>query len=330
MRSRFRRLPVIAGVTIAIALAAVGVFAPFLATHDPYAVNVAAISVPPIWYADGDWNYVLGGDHLGRDVLSRFVTSFRIYPSIGVVGALLGTLAAWLLVIARSIRGAAATPNIPRRLLSVSFPVLAIITFITGAFLYIPLVVVVGASLPSIVVYTGVLSSLLPMILVYESVRGDGASSSPIRLAVRRGVALSPVGFSLALLMGLFIDSFSSFLGVGVQPPTPSLGYMLLGIRNLEIWWVWSFPLGVLLVAVGAFSAIVIPVGRGLIAASRSIPAGPLPIQGGTPAGLWIRLAAYLIDFAAFVALTILLVILFIVYDATIGLKTAFVAAILS
>ncbi len=134
MSSTFRSLPVVAGVTVALALAAAGIFAPFLVTHDPNAVNAAALLVPPVWYADGGWNHPLGADQLGRDVLSRTVTSLRICSYIGVVGALFGILAAWLLVIGRGVRGAAVAPDMVRPLFGVSFPVLAIITFIAGFF----------------------------------------------------------------------------------------------------------------------------------------------------------------------------------------------------
>ena len=164
---------------------------------------------------------------------------------------------------------------------------------------------------------SGVFSSLLPMALVYGSVRGDRASSGPVRLAVRRGIALSPVGFSLAFLMGLFIEFSLSFLGVGVPPNIPSLGNLTAhGPAHLVIApWISVFPLGIVLVAVGAFIAIVIPVGRML-----SPPAGAdLKAQVGTLAGFWIRLVAYLIDFAVAI---VILIVLYVIY-AIIALVSA-------
>ena len=254
----------------------------------------------------GSTEYLLGTDGLGRDVLSRIVTSFRIYPYIGVLGTLLGLLAAWLLVVVHSIRGAALTQNMPRPLLGVPFYGLAILTYVIGVFLSITIVASVGASLEAPIVCAGVFSSLLPMALVYGSVRGDTVYSGPVRLAVRRGIALSPIGFSLALLMGMLIESTISFLGVGVPPPTPSLGGMIswAGADFTFAMWTWVFPLGVVLVAVWAFSAIAIPVGRIL-----PPPAGAaLPGQIGTPAGFWIRAAAEMIDH--FATLTVLLVVI--------------------
>ena len=258
----YLRPTVIVGVAFALVMAVTGIFAPALAPHDPDAVNPSAHFVPPGGNADGGQSHILGTDRLGRDVLSRIVTSFRIYPYIGLVGTLLGLLAAWLLVIVRSIRGAALTQNMPRPLLGVPFYGLAMLTYVIGVFLSITIVASVGSSLEATIVCAGVFSSLLPMALVDGSVRGDRASSGPVRLAVRRGIALSPIGFSLALLMGLFIEFSISFLGIGVPPPTPSLGGMIAEARAdfTFAMWTWVFPLGIVLVAVWAFSAIAIPV----------------------------------------------------------------------
>ena len=304
----YRRPTVIAGVALALVMAVTGIFAPVLAPHDPYVVNSRVIFCPPVSCESDGRSHVLGTDFIGRDVLSRIVTSFRIYLYIGILGTLLGLLAAWLLVIARSIRGAAPT-NMPGPLFGVPLYGLAILTYISGVFLSIVLISAVGPSVMAAIICAGVFSSLLPMALVYESVRRDHASSNPVRLAVRRGIALSPVCFSLALLMGLFIESSLSFLGVGVPPNVPSLGGMITGAAaNLTIGLWMVFPLGIVLVAaVGALSAIVIQAGRGLTPARWASVPNPLLAQTGTPAGFWIRLAACLIDYAVLIVLIIIL-----------------------
>ena len=302
----YLRPTVIVGVALAMVIAVTGIFAPVLAPHDPNAVNPRAIYCPPVSCANVGQSHILGTDHLGRDVLSRIVTSLRIYLYIGLLGTLLGLLAAWLLVIVRSIRSAAIAQNMPHPLLGIPFYGLAIVTYIIGVFLSITILSAVGqsleAALEAAIVCAGVFSSLLPMALVYGSVRGDRASSGPVRLAVRRGIALSPIGFSLALLMGIFIAFSLSFLGIGVPPSTPSLGNMTAqGRDHLVIApWISVFPLGIVLVAVGAFSTIVIPVGRIL----------SLPAQAGMPAGFWIRLAAHMIDLAVLTVLYAVYVII--------------------
>ena len=321
-RTVFRRPTVIAGVAVALVMAVAGIFAPVLATHDPNAADPGTHFTPPGGFADGGPVHVLGTDHLGRDLLSRIVTSFRTNLYIGLLGSLLGTLAAWLLVVARSIRGAAPTPGSPAPLFGLPFYGLAILTYIVGVFVSLSVTASLGSAVVHVIVCAGVFSAILPMVLVAESARGDGASSGPIRLAVRGGIALFPVTFGLALLMGLFIEFSLSFLGVGMPPLTPSLGGMVAdAARRAVYWWTWVFPLGAVLVAVGAFSAIVIPVGRGLAPPARAV----LPAQAGAPAGFWIRMAAYLIDLAAI----ILFILLSYALYAMMSLPSAFAGVIL-
>ncbi len=317
----FRRSTAMAGVAVALVMALTGILAPVLAPHDPNAADPGAYLTPPGGFADGGPVHILGTDHLGRDVLSHIVASFRTNLYIGLLGAFLGTLAAWLLVIVRSIRSATPAAESSAAPFGLPFYFLSILTYIVGVFVSLAVTASLGVELVHLVVSAGVFSAILPMALVSESVGRDGTSTRSVRPAVRSGVALFPVTFSLALLMGLFIEFSLSFLGVGVPPSTPSLGGMVANAtRHAVYWWMWVFPLGTVLVGVGAFSAITIPVGRGL-----APPAGAvLPAWAGAPAGFWIRLAAYLIDLAA--------IILFILLSyfplAMMGLASAFAGAI--
>ena len=302
----YRRPTVIVGVAFALVLVAAGIFAPVLALHDPQAVNLSEMFCPPVSCEHDGRSHVLGTDFLGRDVLSRIVTSFRTNLYIGLLGTFLGILGALLLIIVRGIRSAAPAPYMLGPLFGVPFYRLAILTYLTGVFLSIVVVRLVGASFMVAIICAGVFSSLLPMTLLMESVRGDGSSPNPVRLAFRRAIALSPVGFSLALLMGLFIESSLSFLGVGVPPNIPSLGG-LIPSHQMGPWWIVVFPLGIVLAAVAAFSAIVIPVGSTL--KSRQ-PEGGSAAPAYTPAGFWRRLAAYLIDLLVLIVLCIIYAII--------------------
>ena len=321
-RTVFRRPTVIAGVAVALVMAVIGIFAPVLASHDPNAAGLGTYLTPPGGFADGGAVHILGTDHLGRDVLSRTVTSFRTNLYIGLLGTLLGTVAAWLLVIVRGIRGAAPTSGSSAPLFGLPFYGLAILTYIVGVILSLSVTASLGPTVVNVIVCVGMFSAILPMALASESARRDGASSSPIRFDVLGGIALFPVTFSLALLMGLFIEFSLAFLGVGVPPSIPSLGGMVAAVTRYAVyWWTWVFPLGIVLVGLVAFSAILFPVGRGLSPPARAI----LPARGGDPAGFWIRLAAYLIDMAAIIFLILLSYFLF----AMVGLASALAGVIL-
>ena len=319
------------GVALALVMAVAGIVAPVLAPHDPRAIHENATSCPPFSCAQDGRSHVLGTDHLGRDLLSRIVASFRTSLYIGILATFLGILTAGLLIIARSIRPASPAPGASRPLFGVSLWGMAILTYCTA---FLPSLVVFAAMGPSVVwviVCASVFASLLPMTLVYDSVRAHDAPSNPVGLVVRRGIALSPAGFGLALFMGLFIESSLSFLGVGVPYPDPSLGSIVAAGRSqvASQWWVAVIPLAVGLAAAGGFSGIVFPVSR-VLSSGNAGATGPDALQalGFAPAGFGIRLAAQLIDNAA--ALVVLILILVIgIINLPSGIAVAFRIALI-
>ena len=154
-QTMYRHPTVIAGIALVMVMSVTGIFAPLLATHDPYRVNSDAILCPPLSCASEGQSHVLGTDHLGRDVLSRIVTGFRTNLYIGILGTFLGVPAAWLLVIVYNIRGDALTPDTSRPLLGVSFYGLAIITYTIGVFLSLAWLSAFGVSLLATIGFIG-------------------------------------------------------------------------------------------------------------------------------------------------------------------------------
>ena len=217
-QSPYQHPTVIVGVALVLFMVVTGIFAPVLTPHDPNATNVSAIFCPPVSCEHGGQSHVLGTDHLGRDVLSRIVISFRNNLYTGLLGSLLGLLAAWLLIVVRSMKTIDPDPNMMRPFLGVPYYSVAILMYPMGVFLSIVVIGGTGVSLMSVIVCAGAFSSILPMALVDEYARWDCASSSRVQLVIRRGMVLYPVGFALAFLMGLFIESSLSFLGIGVPP----------------------------------------------------------------------------------------------------------------
>ena len=131
-QSPYRRPTVIVGVALALVMAVTGILAPRLAPHDPNATNASAIFCPPVSCESGGRSHVLGTDHLGRDVLTRIVISFGNNPYTGLLGSLLGLLAAWLLIVVRSMRTIGPDPNMMRLLLGVPYYGVAILTYLIG------------------------------------------------------------------------------------------------------------------------------------------------------------------------------------------------------
>ncbi len=77
-------------------------------------------------------------------------------------------------------------------------------------------------------------------------------------------MVLLPLTYSLAFLMGIFLVTPLSFLGLGVPPGAPSWGIMIAEGRGvlLNVWWLCLLPLGMVTIAVGAFLGIVLPIRR--------------------------------------------------------------------
>src|SRR5687768_6552028 len=90
-------------VLILVLLVVPAIFAPWLAPHDPLEGRLAHKLKPPVWTAGGSWEYPLGTDPLGRDILSRMIYGARVSLSVslvaifigGIVGTVLGLFAGY-------------------------------------------------------------------------------------------------------------------------------------------------------------------------------------------------------------------------------------------
>ena len=91
----FRRWPIIPVAVILILLLS-AIFAPIVAPYDPLDGNLRARNVPPVWIEEGSSEYLLGTDHIGRDILSRTIhggrVSFQVAAAVLLAGAGVGTV----------------------------------------------------------------------------------------------------------------------------------------------------------------------------------------------------------------------------------------------
>lgn len=307
------RVLLIVSVLVAVVMAVLGILAPVLSPYEPLAGRIDARLIGPGGSSPEGRIHVLGTDRLGRDVLSRIVSSFRTTLYIGLVGTLVGVLAAWLVVMVRSRRNPALSPDTRRRRPLFGVPLWGLVPLVLGV-TFLPALTftaMIGPSLTWLIVLSGVLSAVLPMALIHESARNSSPALSPVKVALWSGFANSPIAFTLAMLTGLLIESYLSFLGVGVPRPHPSLGGVVFdgGAHLATAPWVAGFPALVLLVGVAALAAISITAGRG-----RRVPQPGVSLAGQAEtlpyAGFWIRLGAHLIDSALMLLAVIPLVVI--------------------
>jgi len=254
---------VLAWVILAV-IAVVAVVPAAVAPHDPYDQDLARRLNPPVWLPGGHWDHLLGTDGVGRDVLSRIIFGARVSLVIGLLAVVVsGALGVAAGVVAGYFRGPADDVIMRVADVQLSFP------FILAA---VAIVSVLGASLQNIILVLGVtgwttyarvvrgMTLTLRQREFIEAARAIGCSH--LRIMVRHvvpnllGTTIVLATFALATF--IIAESALSYLGLGVQPPTPTWGGMLAeGYLYLRTaWWITTFPGAVLMVTVLAINVI--------------------------------------------------------------------------
>jgi peptide/nickel transport system permease protein len=252
---RFRRLS--AGdfgfLVFAVLLAAITLLAAWpglVASHDPISQNLMDRHRPPGYADDSGVTYPLGTDHLGRDIWSRLVYGARASLTVGYAGlALGGSVGVLVGLFAGYYGGAADRVAIGVIDTYLSFP------YILIAIVWASLVGTTLATLVLIVAVRGwvdfarVVRSQVLSIREREyvtAVRGLGAGDARILLRHVLPNTFGPIlviaGFQLGRL--ILLEATLSFLGLGIQPPTPAWGSMLADARLYvtQAWWTAAFP----------------------------------------------------------------------------------------
>ncbi|MBI3968866.1 MAG: ABC transporter permease [Chloroflexi bacterium] len=253
LAQRARRVPV--GVWLSLVVLVVIVLAAALADqlapHSPYQQSLARRLIPPAWEPDGDVRFLLGTDHLGRDVLSRMLYGARVSLSLAIFAVIIGTLLGCLLGLVAGYFGGAVDEVIGAVAdiqLAFPFVLLAIAVIAVVGPGYLTLVVLVGIS--GWVTYTRVSRSLVLSLREREfvtAVRVLGGSDVRILFKHILPNTLSAIVAvaTIDLARVIVLESSLSFLGFGVQPPEPSWGGML-GEGRLFLdsgaWWISTFP----------------------------------------------------------------------------------------
>ncbi len=250
-RSRPQELPVstVAALIWLGVLLTLAILQPVLPLPSATSQNLLARLTPP-WGFGGSVEHLLGTDHLGRDLLARILVGTRISVSLALVGMLIGALLGTTLGIAAGYRRGLLDQVISFLIdfsLAVPFVVIALVAltlFGTGMAVLIPLLGLSGWEQYARVARANTMRVTQELYIV--AARGLGAS--PARILFRHILTnqLSPllVMATLHLTSLVLLESSLSFLGLGVQPPTPSLGNLLGEARNyLQIaWWLPLFP----------------------------------------------------------------------------------------
>lgn len=252
-RFKKNKLAVSGGIIVA-GLFIIAVFAPFIAPHNPDAIDVQHILEPP------SLSHPFGTDDLGRDVFSRVIYGSRISLTVGFVAVGIATLIGIFLGAVSGYYSGLMDSVIMRFvdiMLSVPtfFLILAVIAFLEPSMLNIMVVIGLTSWMGVARLVRAEFLSLREREFVLAA-RGLGASDTRIIFRHILPNAMSPVLVSsvLGIAGAVLVESALSFLGIGVQPPTPSWGNILtIGKDNIEIaWWLSVFPgLAILVTVLG-------------------------------------------------------------------------------
>jgi len=219
-------------------------FGPYIYPVSPFEINVEKVLIPP------NLEHPLGTDLLGRDVLARVIYGARIslqvsFVAVGLslilgisLGAIAGYYGSWVdQVICRIIDIFLCFPTI--------FLILAVIAYLEPSLMNIMIIIGLTSWMGVARLVRAEILSLKEREFVL-SAKLYGASTARIILKHLLPNAVAPILVSASLGMGhaILIESALSFLGIGVQPPIPSWGNMLIeGKETLDVaWWLSVFP----------------------------------------------------------------------------------------
>ncbi len=260
LRQRAARLdPVVAGcAAVAVVLVLLAALAPVLSPFDPDAQRLLARLRPPTGFERAHADYFLGTDQLGRDLLSRCLYGLRLSLTIAFFGALAGLFVGATLGFIAGLMGGVVDGVIMGLVdvkLSVPFTLVALFVIALAGTDIAVLVIVLGlaywAHFARLVRAQVMSLRELPYV---EAARSAGASDW--RIATRHLLPniVSPlvVMFTLNFSNLILLESALSFIGLGVQPPTATLGSMVGQGRDYlaSAPWIVAWPaLAIVLVA---------------------------------------------------------------------------------
>jgi peptide/nickel transport system permease protein len=217
------------GLVIVFVILVAGLFAEVLAPYAPTANDFAAMTEPP------SWQHMLGTDQFGRDLLSRIVFGARTALIVGLTCAIVGGFSGLILGVGSAYFGGR-TDTILQRIFDIvmAFPLIIMALAVVSIFGTGVHNVILAITIPLVprcarVVRSSALSiRQLPYV---DAARACGFSHSRIILRHMVPNVMAPFLVLITAFVGqaILAEASLSYLGLGVQEPTPAWGLMLQG-----------------------------------------------------------------------------------------------------
>jgi peptide/nickel transport system permease protein len=238
------------GLLMVLAVVFSALLAPLISPHDPILQDVEKRLFPPIGQEGANPAHLLGTDHLGRDIVSRLIYGARISIIVSVSAVAISAFLGTLIGLLSGFYGGK-VDNIFMRIADVqlAFPFIL---------LAIAIIAVLGPNLQNIIIVMGITGWVIYARVVRAeilslrekeyilAVRALGGSNRRIIFMHLFPNVIPPVIVIVTLEMArmIIMEAALSFLGLGIQPPTPTWGGMLADGRVYlsTSWWLATFP----------------------------------------------------------------------------------------
>jgi peptide/nickel transport system permease protein len=245
-----RRRPALFGLLVVALVLLTALAAPWLTALNPVEQDIGDRLKPPAWRDDQGRLHPLGTDHLGRDLMARVIYAARPALMVGFAAVLISGVLGMVTGLLSGYFGGR-TDDVLMRLgdVQLAFPFILLAIAVIG---------VLGSSLPVIIVVIGVSSWVIYARVVRGAVLslrerefvqaalalGAGDGRVVVRHILPNVFAPWLVVATLDMARVIVVESALSFLGLGVQPPTPTWGGMLADGRVYitTSWWLATFP----------------------------------------------------------------------------------------
>jgi peptide/nickel transport system permease protein len=238
------------GLILVTLIVLVAITADWLAPYHYGAQNLTNAMRPPAWVEGASWAHPLGTDRLGRDLLSRLMYGARVSVAVGVFSVLIGGAIGTIMGLVAGYYGGWVDRMVSRLIdIQLSFP---------PVFIAIAIIAAVGQNLTNLILvlafvswvqYARVSRGATLAVRSQEFVlaaRATGVKTGRLLLRHLFPSILPPLAVIAAVNMSSMIlaEAALSFLGLGVQPPTPAWGSMVSEARAIMsvAWWNAVFP----------------------------------------------------------------------------------------
>jgi peptide/nickel transport system permease protein len=262
-REPAHRPPYVALAIIALAVV-IAFLADVVAPKDPLGIDPGNAQLPPVFAAGGTWEFPLGTDRLGRDILSRIVLGTRLSLGVAAVALLIGAGTGTVLGLLAGYRGGWVDTLIMRvgdTFLAFPSILMALVLGVTVGPSFAVVVLVLGLVLWARfarLVRGEVLSWKQRDFVALARVAGAGGTYIVMRHIVPNLLNTLVVLCTLQVGWAIIVEASLTFLGAGIPPPTPSWGGMIAeGLNHIETaWWMSVMPGIAILLVVFAFNVV--------------------------------------------------------------------------